>query len=159
MASEMRRAAKALVEAHPQVIKSDFPPPEGSARLNRLELEGATIQASTSAVVIRTAKGDHFVGQWKLVDALHTLEGEFLPPARTQRVLRAFAIGLTLLLAATAWTFLAGLQTSLKVSASLFTLFAILAFPYVILGMSSQRSGREATLARTLQRALTREIR
>jgi len=158
MASEMRRAAKALVEAHPLVVKSDFPPGEASARLNQLALPGATIEASPSGVVIHTTMGDHFVGTWKAAEGLHTLEGESLPQARTQRVLKAFGVALTLLIAATAWTFLAGLETSLKVSAGLFTLFAIFAFPYVIVGLASQRSGREAAIARSLQRALTREI-
>ena len=113
----------------------------------------------TSGVVIRTAKGDHFVGTWKVDDGRHILDGEFLLPPGTQRVLKGFAIALTLLLAATAWTFLAGQEPALKVSAGLFSLFAILAFPYVIVGMSSQRSGREAAIARAVQRALQHEIR
>jgi len=163
MASEMRRAAQALVEPHPHTIKSDYPPREASERLDRLSANGTlqdgTLETSADGVVIRTAKGDHFVGKWKGSGEEHVLEGEFLPPPGTQRVLKGFALGLTLLVAATGWAFLGGQETSLKVSASLFTLFAILAFPYVILGLSSQRSGREAAIVRTLQRALERQMR
>jgi hypothetical protein len=110
-------------------------------------------------VLIRTPKGDHFVGTWQTTEAGLALQGEFLPPAGTQRTLKVFALSLTLLVAATACAFLAGLETSLKVSAALFTLFAVLAFPYVIVGLSSQRSAREAAIARTLKRALERPIR
>jgi len=163
MTSEMRRAAKALVEPHPHTIKSDYPPGEASERIKGLiasgKLGAATADASGDAILIRTSKGDHFAGKWTVSAEGQVLEGEFLPPAGIQRVLKGFAAGLTLLLVATAWTFVAGLETSLKVSASLFTLFAILAFPYVILGLSSQRSGREAAIARAVQRALHREIR
>jgi hypothetical protein len=157
MASEMRRAAKALVEPHPHTIKSDYPPGEASKRLD--QLADAIAEVSADNVVIRTPKGDHFVGTWRPSDGRYVLEGVFLPPPGTQRMLKGFAIALTLLLVATAWTFLTAQETSLKVSTSLFTLLAILAFPYVIVGLSSQRSGREAAIARALQRALEREIR
>jgi len=164
MASEMRRAAQALVEPHPQSIRSEYSPAEAAERVRAL-LEsgglgpGVAGEISAERVLIRTPKGDHFVGTWQATDAGTTLQGEFLPPERTQRLLKAFAISLTLFLAATAWTFLADLETSLKASAALFTLFAVLAFPYVIVGLSSQRSGREAAIARTLKRALELPIR
>jgi len=156
MASEMRRAAQALVEPHPHAIKSDYPPEEASKRLDRVM--DATFEVSADNIVIRTAKGDHFVGTWKPSEGRYILEGVFLPPPGTQRLLKGFALGLTVLLAATLWTFLTGQETSLKVSAALFCLFAVLAFPYVIVGLSSQRSGREAAIVRAVQRALEPEI-
>ena len=160
MASEMRRAAKALVEPHPQAIKSDYEPREAAARVREAIDSGKlgagiTGESTEDGVVIRSVKGDHFTGRWRP----GFLEGEFIPPQGTQRLLKAFAISLTLLFAATAWTFLTGLETSLKVSVGLFTLFAVLAFPYVIVGLSSQREGREAAIARALKRLLEREAR
>lgn len=160
MASEMRRAAQALMQPHPHVFKSGYPPAEASARLNALagNLDRTTIEAGVDRVVIRTAKGEHFVGSWKVADGGPVLDGLFLPPPGAQRIVKGFGIAVTLLIVASAWAFLAGLETSLKVSAGLSTVFAILAFPYVIVGLSSQRSGREAAMARAVQRALEAPI-
>ena len=159
MASEMRRAAKALVERRAQSFRSGYPLEESVERIRAaLPAIGANFvgEASREGLRVRSAtRGEPvFIGSWKRDDEGVLLEGEFLPASRTQRHLQAIAAALTTLLAATAWAFLSGQDAGTKASIAVFTTLAILAFPYVVLGLSSQRSGREAALARVLQRTL-----
>jgi hypothetical protein len=162
MASEMRRAAQALVESHPQDFRNEYSVDEAASILARQLAEGTlgegySGEATRQRVIIRRADGDTtFEGAWKTAEEGSILEGAFPPPRGTQRLLQALALGLALLFGMTAWAFLSGQESPVKVSAAVFTALVVLAFPYVILGLSSQRSGREAALARRIQRALQR---
>ena len=163
MASEMRRAAQALVERRAQAFKSDYPAHEAMERLRTFAAGGKLgafdVEAAEERLVIRSLKhgNEFYVGRWTTDASGVTLSGEFLPASRTQRDLRAFAFGLTVLMVATAWAFLSGQDVGVRASLACFTILAVLTFPYVILGLSSQRSAREAQLERSLRRALTRE--
>ena len=163
MASEMRRAAQALVERQPRSIRSDYPVDESADRLRALFASGRlaplTGDATPIQVVIRATPGgdEIFVGHWTSDATGVCLDGEFLPGRRTQRHLKGLAITLTLLVAACLWAFLGGQDTATRASLALITAFAVLAFPYVILGLSSQRAGREGALAQVLKRTLERE--
>jgi hypothetical protein len=163
MASEMRRAAQALVERRAQAFRSDYPTHEAMERLRTFAAAGKLgdfdVQASEERLALRSQKtGDEtFVGRWTADAGGVTLAGEFLPASRTQRDLRAFAVALTVLVVASAWAFLSGQDLGTRASLACFTLLALLAFPYVILGLSSQRSAREAQLERSVRRALTRQ--
>ena len=160
MATEMRRAAKALVAPEPSSIASEYPVAESVDRVaaviaGDLPAAGLVGEASLDGVTIRKRSGETiYRGVWKEAPTGLRLEGEFVPAASTQRHLKLTSVLLGLLLFSTAGMFLASEEASLKVSAALVMLFSIIGFRFVILTLSSNKAAREATIARLLQRSL-----
>jgi hypothetical protein len=160
MASEFRRAARSLVEPHAKSIESDYPIEEAVALLNAAIADGTLAgHVSLERVELRApGRGaEAFIAQWKSDAEGARLEGEFPTPSGTQRWLRAVAMGLTALIATTAWAVFTDSSIAMRAPIGFFTLFAILAFPYGIVAMSSQRDAREAALTKTLRKALQRK--
>ena len=146
MASETRRAARALVERRTDRFESRHPLGESQARLkdtlSRARLEGRVI----------------FTPEWKSEGDAAILEAHFAPPARVDRVLKTTSIAMTLLVAATIWA-LASDDSSPAVAwlTALTTAFAILALPFVYVAMGSSRLAEEGRIQRAIRAALLDE--
>lgn len=166
-ASEMRRAARALVERQSRSFSSDYPIGEACERLRTLFQDrkagpGLAADVSLDSVTIRrtaasSSKGEVvFMGAWTLDGSNARLDGEFLPPAWAQRVLKLASIGLALLIGLTVMAFATTEEPMLKASLALLTGLGIFALPIGVLGLSSHKAAAEATIGRALQLALKR---
>jgi hypothetical protein len=144
--TEMRRAAQALVADRTESIES-LHDEAGSRRL----VAGALEQAGALRATVHR-------GAWKTVDGKTVYEATFSPAPRVSFYLQALAIGLTLLLAATAWLFLSGTGTrGTRFLVPLFTLLAFVAMPLAVIGMASHREAEEARVLRAIRVALQDE--
>jgi hypothetical protein len=144
--SEMRRAAKALVAIRTESLESLHDEAE-SRRLVARALEGA---GGLRAAIHR--------GAWKTVDGKTRYEATFAPAPRVSFFLHALALGLALLLGATAWLFLSGTGTrATRFLVPLFALLAFVAIPLAVIAMASQREAEEARVLRAIRVALQDE--
>ena len=142
--SELRRAARALVEKHSERFESRHGLEESKARLAAaLDRVGA----STSTV---------FTPAWEMQEARPVLEAQFAPPGRTLRILKVLSLGMTLAVAASAWAIVSQ-EGALRFLLPLFTVLATLALPFVALGLGSQRAAEEARIRRAIRIALLDE--
>ena len=146
MASEARRAARALVERRSERFESRHPLGESKARLqdtlSRARPEGRVV----------------FTPEWKSEGATTVLEAHFAPPARVDRVLKGTSVAMSLLVAATLWALVSDASTpALAWLTALFTGFAILALPFVYVAMGSNRLAEEARIQRAIRAALLDE--
>jgi len=143
--SEMRRAARALVEHRTERFESRHPPGESKARLDaalaKLERSGAS----------------RFIPSWREEGGKAILQAQFLPRARTQAVLTASSIVLSLLVLASAWLLYSTDEGAVRYLVPLFTGLAILAFPFVALALSSNREAEESRIRRAIRIALLDE--
>jgi hypothetical protein len=143
--SEMRRAAKALVEHRTERFESRHPLAESKLRLDaaisKLRLGGAT----------------RFRPSWRDEDGKAILQAEFLPRARTQAVLTSCSLVLTSLVVASAWLLITTEDGALRYLVPLFTSLSILAFPFVALSLSSNREAEESRIRRAIRVALLDE--
>ena len=162
--SEMRRAARALVERRPSRIASDYPVDESVRRIEDWSRGGATTlklaaEASAESVAVRRVgeREAFYRGTWRAQDGAVSLEGEFSPGASALRVVKLCSFGIAALLALTAWAWLTQPELATKVSLTVLTVLCVLVFPYVALALSSQQSAREAAVTRAFERALRRE--
>lgn len=157
--SEMRRAARALVEAQTRTFRSSHPLSQAVERLSAAAREPAPkvlLEASSRAVTARRI-GDSdpfFVASWQDGAEGPELRGEFPPPRWALRVLKLCSLGLAALIGATLWAFLADEPAALKIPLAVFTVVAVLAFPYVVLAISSQWTALQANVSRAITRAL-----
>jgi len=94
---------------------------------------------------------------WKPDESGARLEGEFFPSVGTQRLLKLVSAFLGVLVLMAGWVLVQDGPAPLKVATGLFAALSILAFPLFVAGLASQRAAREATIARAMRRALTRE--
>jgi hypothetical protein len=86
------------------------------------------------------------------------LDVRFAPAPRTRRFLQASSIVLMLLIATSAWVFIApGEDRSVRFLVPLFAVLGILAFPFVAVALGSRREAEEARIRRAIRRALTDE--
>jgi hypothetical protein len=143
--SEMKRAAKALVEHRSERFESRHPSAESKARLDaaiaKLELAGAS----------------RFRATWIEEDGKAILQAEFLPRARTQAVLTASSAILSLLVVASGWLIYSREAGTARYLVPLFTGLSILAFPFVALALSSNREAEESRIRRAIRIALLDE--
>lgn len=145
MPSEMRRVAKALVESRSESYRSRHPLDESKARL-----EAALARVEPD----RT----RFERAWTSDAEGVVLEARFVPSRRTQRFLQASSIVLTLLILSSAWALVApGEERSARFLVPLVAVLAILAFPFVVVALGSQREAEEARIRKAIRRALTDE--
>lgn len=144
MASELRRAARALLERRTQRTESLHGLEESKARLaaalDRAGLGGATV----------------FTPRWRSEDGRAILEATYEPPPRTARWLELFSVGLAGLVAASVWAALTQ-EGPWRLLLPMLTALAILAMPYVALGLGSQRAAEEARIAKAIRVALLDE--
>jgi len=143
VASEFRRAAKALVETRVERFETLHPLAESKARL-AAALAGLAPRASVD-----------FTGTWTVVGDREVFEARFAPPRRTRRLLQATGAVLMALLGASAWVLHSPAQgAALQFLLPLFTALAVLAFPFASTAMGSQREADEARIRRAIRRAL-----
>jgi hypothetical protein len=142
--SEMKRAARGLVEARTERFESRHALAESR---QRLQAALTRMQAERSSV---------FVPRWSEVDGRAVLEARFEPPPRTLLLLKLFSAGMTLLVAASVWAVFTN-EGTLRFALPLFTGLAVLAMPFVALGLGSQREAHEARLRRAIRTALLDE--
>jgi hypothetical protein len=143
--SEMRRAARALVEHRTERFESRHPLDESKLRLDaalaKLKLGGAT----------------RFRPAWREEDGKAILQANFLPRTRTQAVLTTSSLVLTLLVLASAWLLVTTDEGALRYLVPLVTSLSILAFPFVALALSSNREAEESRIRRAIRVALLDE--
>jgi len=158
--SETRRAARALVERRPVAIRGGYPVEESVRRLEAWSRSAAaarlTVAASIEGVTVHQ-RGDTepiYRGAWKMEDGCANLEGEFIPPRGGLRVMKLSSIAFTALIALTAWAWLTQPDMVAKVSLTVLTVVCVLAFPYAVVGLSSQATARQAMISRAFERAL-----
>ena len=145
MASEMRRMAKLLVSSRSEAFESRYPRAESEARVKRA-LEGFS------------AKGMVFETAWRDEPGAAVLDVSFAPSPGTRFLLNSSSAVFTVLLLASVWALVTpGEMAASRVLVTLFTLAAILAFPFVVVAYGSRRDAEEATLRRKIRKAIVEE--
>ena len=142
--SEMKRAARALVESRSERFES----------LHALEESKARLDASLARMGIE--RSTVFTPRWTEEQGRTVLEARFDPPARTLRILKVLSLAMALAVAGGAWAVMV-LDGPLQFMLPLLTGLAILAMPFVALGLASQREAEEAKLRRAIRTALRDE--
>lgn len=145
MASEMRRAAKALVETRVEPFES----------LHPLEASRARIERALAALGQPRALELH--GAWTQRDGRVIYEATFGPAAKTQRFLNALALALALLMVASAWALSFSKASAPRFLLPLVTVLAIAAMPLVVNAAASRREAEEARIRRAIRAALQGE--
>jgi len=142
--SEMKRAARALVEVRSESFESRHALEESKARLadalGRARAEGRSV----------------FTTAWSADGGRAVLVARFAPPATTLRLLQALSGGMAIAVAASAWA-IATQEGALQFLLPLSTALAILALPFVALGLGSQREAEEARIRKAIRVALLDE--
>jgi hypothetical protein len=142
--SEMKRAARALVEVRSESFESRHALEESKARLadalGRARAEGRSV----------------FTAAWSADGGRAVLVARFAPPATTLRLLQALSGGMAIAVAASAWA-IATQEGALQFLLPLSTALAILALPFVALGLGSQREAEEARIRKAIRVALLDE--
>ena len=145
MPSEMRRLAKALVETREESYVSRHALEQSKTRLE-------------AALASLDAKALRFERSWRSDAGRVSLEVRFAPAPRTRWFLQASSVVLMLLIASSAWAFIApGEDQSARFLLPLAAVLGILAFPFVVVALGSQREAEEARIRRAIRRALTDE--
>lgn len=143
--SEARRIARALLAERDESFATRHPLAQSQARLAR----------ALAAVPVRATR---FAHEWREEQGAPMLQVHFAPLARTRLWLRAMSVGLTILVACSAWVVAsADEQRTLKILLPIFTVLAILAMPFVVVALGSQREAEEAQVRRAIRRALLDE--
>ena len=159
MASEMRRAAKALVERTPAEFATAHGVEEALLRLRASP--GLDVEASGDRLAIhekgRAARltAGRFEGGWVPRAAGSVLAGDFVPSPGIHAFLRSASVGLALLMGASLWTWFDSTSGGpLRYLLALCALFAVLGFPIAILAVASQKEAAQARVAKAVRAAL-----
>jgi hypothetical protein len=143
--SEMKRAARSLVETRTERFESRRSLEDSKARLDaaiaKLGLKGAA----------------QFRATWLDEGGKAILQAEFSPRARTRKVLLASSLLLSLLVLESAWLIAAGEEGTARYLVPLFTGLSILGFPFVTLALSSNRAAEESRILKAIRVALLEE--
>ena len=146
MASETRRAAKALIERRVERFRSRHAPDESRARLQ----EELAKSRPEGRVV--------FTPIWGTDSGKAVLDAEFAPPPRTQRFLRTVSLAMTLLVAASLWAIVSPqVGEALSYLLPLSTALMALALPFVFVALGSHREAEEARIRKAIRVALLDE--
>jgi hypothetical protein len=144
--SETSRLAKSLLEQRDERFLSAHPLAESQRRLTKLMASAAPARAMRYALA------------WNEEDGRARLDVRFSPLPRTRLWLHAMSIGLTLLVACSAWVIVSPREEStVKWLLPIFTALAVLAMPLVVVAFASRREAEEAQLRRIVRRALLDE--
>lgn len=144
--SDMRRAARALVETRLERFESRHPLDESRRRLDE------------SLARLRPWRGVVFTRRWDTLEGKPLLVAEFSATRRVQRALKGLSIGMALLVAASAWAVLApDVSGTTRFLLPLTAILAILGFPFLVLGLASARQADEARIAKAIRIALLDE--
>ncbi len=143
MASEMRRAAKALVATQVETFEARPPVEASKQRLER------ALAAFGEPRTMRLS------GIWKLDEGREVYEATFEPAARTRRFLHAVAAVLVLLIGASAVVLLSPASTpALEFLLPALTALAIVAMPFVVAAAAWRREAEESRLRRLIRATL-----
>jgi hypothetical protein len=146
MASEAKRAARALIERRVERFESRHPLDE-----SRTRLDAALARAHPEGRVVLTPR-------WAEEAGKAVLEAGFDPTARAQRFLKVASLAMTLLIAMNAWLLLASPSGDPGAwLLTLFTVLAVLGLPFVFIAMGSSRLADEARIRRAIRAALLDE--
>jgi hypothetical protein len=146
MASETQRAARALVERRVERFESRHPLGESQSRL------------ATAIANARLEGRVEFSPEWSSQGETAVLEAQFAPPPRMQRALKGTSIAMSLLIGLTVWAiFSPAADAATAWMLGLFTAFAILALPFVFVGLGSSREAEESRIRRAIRVALLDE--
>jgi hypothetical protein len=141
MASEMRRAAKALVESRVETFEV-----KGSAEAARERVERALAGLGTPRAL-------RYAGAWSTADGRTSYAATFAPEARTPLVLNLISLVILGLVTASAWAVVTD-AGSLKFLLPLGAVLALLAMPLVIAGLAARREAEESRITRAIRAAL-----
>jgi hypothetical protein len=143
--SEMRRAARALVEHRTERFESHHDLETSQRRLAR-SLERAGL-----------ATGPTFQAAWLREGEATILEATFLPSRRTLTLLRTLSIAMFGLIVLTAWILVQTQEGAQRFLVPLFTVLVTLGLPFVALGLASSREAEEARIRKAIRVALQDE--
>jgi len=144
--SEMRRLAKALLAERDERFESAHPLAESQLRLARALAGAASVRATRYTLA------------WGEEAGRARLDVHFAPLPRTRAWLAAMSLGLTLLIACSAWLIASPQEARAeKMAVPLFTALAVLAMPFVVVALAARREAEEAQLRRVVRRALLDE--
>ena len=145
MASETSRIAKALVASRDETFASPHSREDSEAR----------VAAALAPIVPKRLA---FERRWREDGAGLVLDATYRPAPATRRFLQATSLALVALIASSVWAVMAATEEgALAFLVPLMTVLAILAFPFVVVAMGSQREAEEARIARAIRRALRDE--
>jgi hypothetical protein len=143
--SETSRIARALVASRGESFASRRPRDDSEAR----------VAAALANIVPKRLA---FERRWRDDPGGLTLDATYRPAPGTRRFLQATSLVLLALIASSVWAVMAASEEgALAFLVPLMTVLAILAFPFVVVAMGSQREAEEAAIARAIKRALTDE--
>jgi hypothetical protein len=140
--SEMRRAARALVERRVESFESAYDETTSRERLAR----------ALGHAGLRT--GPTFRTDWREAQGKAVLDASFLPSPRTLWLLRALSLAMVAFIALTVWILMRPGEGAERFLLPLFAVLTVLALPFLTLGLSSARAAREARLAKAIRVAL-----
>jgi hypothetical protein len=140
--SEMKRAARALVETRTESFDSVHP------------LEASRTRLAAMLERERIAPDDRYELRWSERDGRAHLDVEFRPPKRVQAILRVMSITMLLLVIASVHQVMTTSEGAARFLLPLATVLAMLAFPFVSLAWHSQRDARESRIRRAIRIAL-----
>ena len=143
--SEMRRAARALVERRVESFESRHDAAASRERLSRALGRPGLQPDATFAV------------DWREEDRKTILDATFLPSRRTLAVLRGLSVAMLALVALTAWILARPGEGPERFLVPLFAVLSVLAIPFLTLGLASARAAREARIRRAIRAALLDE--
>jgi hypothetical protein len=142
MASEMRRVARSLVESRSESFASHYPRAESEARV-------------ANALAGFAPRRMRFEAAWKEQPGSLQLEVAFRPARGIDLFLKSMSVVLTLLLASAAWALVSAEEgRALRFLVPMAAVLAILAFPFVVAALGSQREAEESRMRRLIERAL-----
>lgn len=146
MASEMRRAAKALVESRVEAFESAHPLAPSRERVGRVL---AALGPPRSFILS---------GRWAERDGRALYEATFDPAPSARRFLHGLSLALVLLIAASAWVAVsAGERGSARFLLPIVTMLAVVAMPIVVSAVASRREAEESRVRRAIHAALQDE--
>ena len=138
--SEMKRAAKSLVERRTERFESVH-----DAAASKARVEAALDRA-------RIERPWRFAARWS--ESPVALEITHAPSGGAKAFLNAASIGFVLLVWASGWALLKSDNEALRFLLPLATVMLVLAFPFVTLAMASSRTAYEARVRKALRSAL-----
>jgi hypothetical protein len=143
MPSEMRRAARALVESRVETFAS---PSAGEPARERVERALARVGSPRAFV---------FAGRWSERDGQAVYEAAFDPAPGTQRFLNGLSAALMALIAASAWVLVSGsAPPAARFLLPFFTGLAIIGMPLAVIAVATRREAEESRVRRAIRGAL-----
>jgi hypothetical protein len=99
-----------------------------------------------------------FATAWREEAGSPVLDVSFAPAPATRFFLNSSSAAFTVLLAASLWALVAPGEMAMSgVMLTIFTLAAILAFPFVVAAYGSRREAEESTLRKKIRKAIVEE--